>query len=740
MAKSRTKKDPFPKEIKAAPKPSDKFVDAAAMMKGWAPASETLDRIESVRTVFPKFNEATKVGGLPVRRITTVHGPTHGGKANDLDSKILTPRGWRRFGDLKPGDIVTGKNGKPTTVTGFYLQGEREMFRVTMSDGGSTITCGEHLWFTTTRAERNRGRYVRGPRPDRKRVPTGECGQGSVKTLFEIMKDELGTHEIPTVEPVEFEPIKELVVHPYVLGLLLGDGILYSTSIRLANPEPDIRMRFAELQHPDDTARELSDPMLLSVVREGTRGCSRLLEGIRMLNLDGKRSHNKFIPKRYLMASIEDRIELLRGLIDSDGHVHEWGTVVEYTTISDALAGQVVDLVRGLGGHAACKWRTTQYTDKEGNSVDGKPSARIMIRFNDDLVPVSSEKHLARWRRSKEQYYRTITGIESAGLRECACISVDADDHLYVTDDHIVTHNTAFVLGLVKSFVDAGHVGGYVDAEFTLGQEFADEIVQDLESKPNFVAHRPASYEETIAMCDEFLKGVAELRKDHPEIKSILVIDSINKLTPKRELDKLLKEKGEKGAAEMTKGHQGRYRAAVNQAWLDHMTPLVARADCALVLIAQEREDPDADAWARDTFKVKGGAALGYDSSLMLRVLKSSPVFEGSEKTNDKIIGFKHNVKIWKSKVGHMVGRFTLASFHLSNGRVSPMGLDTARDAIEMGKELDIIKGAGAWIQYRKNKWNGTNKAVKKLAESPEILAALLDDIATAIDKKAGRG
>lgn len=68
------------------------------------------------------------------------------GKAQPLDARILTPDGWRRMGEIKVGDLVTGSDGKPTRVTGVYPQGEREVFRVTFSDGATTECCDEHLW------------------------------------------------------------------------------------------------------------------------------------------------------------------------------------------------------------------------------------------------------------------------------------------------------------------------------------------------------------------------------------------------------------------------------------------------------------------------------------------------------------------------------------------------------------------------------------------------------------------
>lgn len=312
---------------------------------------------------------------------------------------------------------------------------------------------------------------------------------------------------------------------------------------------------------------------------------------------------------------------------------------------------------------------------------------------------------------------------------------------------HGPTHGgkTAFVLGCVKSFVDRGYLAGYVDAEHALGRGFAQEMVADLNSHQNFLAVRPNNYEETIERVDSFLDKAAKVREKFPDHKSILVVDSINKLVPKRELSKFLKAGNvdKKGAEEMTKGHHGRYRAALNQAWLDHLTPKVAKAECAMLIIAQERDDTS-DPYFKN-FKVKGGAALLFDASLVIRVMKGKPVYLkavsnlSSAEKNSAICGFSHKVRIWKSKVAHMDGRHTDSIFHLSNGKLCTAGLDTARDAVHVGLGMGLVKKSGSWLTIGRKRVQGESKAVQYLSNSPEVLDSLLDRIADKLDKIEGR-
>lgn len=320
-----------------------------------------------------------------------------------------------------------------------------------------------------------------------------------------------------------------------------------------------------------------------------------------------------------------------------------------------------------------------------------------------------------------------------------------------ITTVHGPTHGgkTAFVLGLLRSFLDGGHVGALVDAEHATGFEFVEELLGgDVSARDNFYALRPSSYEETIEAVNMLLAQLQSSRLLVPDAKAIIAVDSINKLVPSRELKEMLAnlnedgqaKRGKKGsgADQLAKGHWGRGRAALNQSWLDHIVPKLHKAACALVLIAQEREE-EPDWGSKPDIKVKGGAALLFDSSLLVRVSKAEPLYESSERDEEKIIGFRHRARIWKSKVGHMDGRHSDCVFHLSNGRFAPAGFDTARDAVYVAKNLGVLQVSGTWLAWRKQRWQGENKAVVKLSENRDQLVELLNDVHVAIDKQEGR-
>lgn len=297
---------------------------------------------------------------------------------------------------------------------------------------------------------------------------------------------------------------------------------------------------------------------------------------------------------------------------------------------------------------------------------------------------------------------------------------------------HGPTHGgkTSFVFGLMKSFLVGDHVAAYVDAEHSTPQEFAEEMLGNLAGRDRFFGSRPKTYEETIDAVNDFLEMMAEARKSSPETKSIVVIDSINKLTPERELNNVLKNGGE----EVSKGHAGRYRAAVNQAWLNHLSPRLKPAGCAMVFIAQEREGSGDEPWAPDGgVEIKGGQALSFDASFLIRVSKAMPMRDPALVTKEapkgEIIGFQHRVRIYKSKVSHMDGAFSDCAFHFSNGKSTPAGFDTQRDALHVAKKLGIVQLNGSWLSWNKRRWQGEMKAASWLAGEPAVLAELLNDI-----------
>lgn len=360
------------------------------------------------------------------------------GKAQPLDATILTPKGFKPMGQIKVGDLVIGGDGIPHKVLGVYPQGKKPVFKVGMSDGTSTRCCMEHLWFTQTRNERRKNHA------------------GSVKALSDIQatlyRGDGGkkNHVIPTLKPVKFEQpwskTLPLPFHPWLLGALLGDGSLTRESVLFSKPEHDVQQKVLRLLPDGDVGTVIGmDVRIKRKVRDSMPSETRQL--LNALGLNGN-SETKFIPVPYLLASPGDRLEMLRGLLDTDGFVS--GPSVEFSTSSQQLADDVAFLVRSLGGICSSSSRIPKYTHN-GLKKDGLRSWRMQIWFEDpSVVPVSSEKHLRKLRLDTRHVHRSIESITPDGEEECQCIMVDSEDHLYVTDEFIVTHNTALCMNIAE--------------------------------------------------------------------------------------------------------------------------------------------------------------------------------------------------------------------------------------------------------------------------------------------------
>jgi phosphate starvation-inducible protein PhoH and related proteins len=364
------------------------------------------------------------------------------GRANSVDSPVLTPDGFRPIGALAVGDLVIGSNGEPTPVLGVYPQGEKDMYRLTTQDGGSVLCSGDHLWSVTTRDDRRRGKPYRV-------LETREM-IGNLRANH-YHRYELPMHSAPVCFPHQPVPID-----PYALGLLLGDGSMAGTTTP-SFTTTDIELAW-ELQRrlPGVQARprhrgqyllsQLTSPWASTALMENP-----LTGAARQLGLSGTRSTTKFVPELYLYNSANVRLAVLQGLLDTDGGpVTQRGRTcrVQYTTVSPRLRDDVIFLIRSLGGVAYTRVRSA--AGRAPHLVEGRP---VHHRHDAYIIDIRLPEGIEPFRliRKREKYnaeggggrpMRFIESIEPAGTAEAVCISVAAADSLYTTEDFLLTHNT----------------------------------------------------------------------------------------------------------------------------------------------------------------------------------------------------------------------------------------------------------------------------------------------------------
>jgi len=360
-------------------------------------------------------------------------------KAQPLDAKVLTPTGWRRMGDLAVGDLVISASGASTEILGVYPQGDRQVYRVTFNDGGSTECDADHLWLTQTQYERNNERrYLSRNGSDAPRADFWNV-RATSEIAATLTSRGGANHCVPVAGAARFEP-RQVTVHPWLLGALLGDACLRETSIVFSTVDDWMLQRVRETAPAGlrlrQTAEGGCDYSLTMTGRKGGNGpgSNPLLAALRGYQLLGKRSWEKAVPRDYLFNSIDVRLSVLRGLMDTDGTVGS-NSGPSFTTTSSQLAADVLHLVRSLGGvarTATCK-------------TAGRLAYRLTITMPDGVNPFSLPRKAARvTSKGPRAARRYIIGVEPVGTKAMQCIAIAHPSRLYITDDFIVTHNTRF--------------------------------------------------------------------------------------------------------------------------------------------------------------------------------------------------------------------------------------------------------------------------------------------------------
>lgn len=355
------------------------------------------------------------------------------GKAMDLNSLISTPDGWVRMGDIKIGDDVHDRFGGTSIVTGIYPQGKKELYKITFNDNSSANCCIEHLWRVRdkNRRQRNGGWTVKSTKDILDFGINNKISPSRSKTN---RKPSL-KWEIPVADAVYF-PESKFIIEPYILGALIGDGYMCGETVEISIPDHQLQIK-ENIEHKLPTEFKLYEDRTAvcpqyRFTRNHSVGENILKSEIKRLKLNVK-SGCKFIPVSYLKSSIEQRIELLKGLMDTDGSCDRNRT--NYHTTSKKLASNIVELVQSLGGIA----KINIYDRKSENK-----SIEYRVNIKTSFCPFTLEDKSIQWiPMKKNRISRYISKIEPLGFEvEQQCISVSCPDHTYLTNNYIVTHNT----------------------------------------------------------------------------------------------------------------------------------------------------------------------------------------------------------------------------------------------------------------------------------------------------------
>jgi hypothetical protein len=353
-------------------------------------------------------------GGLAKGELGVILAPFGVGKAGPNSSKIYTPNGFTTYGEIKTDDLVIGSNGKSQKVIGVYPQGKKEIFKVSFNDDTFTYCCKEHLWFVTT-----------------------ENNEKKVISTEEIINNFNQEYVVPIVKPIEFFE-KEVNIHPYVFGLLINNKNKNISVIDLKDVEliSKINSYHETIVNTYFLDVEVDDVLV-----------KKEMKTIKILYIDDeisafKLAENRTIPDKYLYNSLENRIQLLQGILDGYGTCLENGKI-KLQLNSKTLAKDVRDLVLSLG--MMC------------NLVSLNDEHELLIEpINNGFSLFTVKEKLKNIKFNDNQYKKYITEISFSHSEEATCIMVENNDHLYVTDDYILTHNTTMITKLANTAMNEG--------------------------------------------------------------------------------------------------------------------------------------------------------------------------------------------------------------------------------------------------------------------------------------------
>lgn len=387
-------------------------------------------------------------------------GAAGGSKALALDTKLATPSGWSTMGEIQVGDFVFGDDGKPCKVLAVSdVFVEHECYKVTFDDGSEIVADAGHLWATKTesmrtmevrrteefRKARREKRPARGKNPVARKLGGGIWPTKPAPSAIEITTEQMRksvvvgktrrriNHSIDNAKPLEI-PEAKLPIHPYVLGCWLGDGSSYRPHFTVGDDEL--------IKHLEDS--QLRMHKLKGKYAWGT-DYNYLAPHLKSLGLIG----NKHIPPIYLRSSHAQRLDLLQGLLDTDGTATKEGKV-QFCNCNENIARGVFELAASLGLKPSMRLRPSSLYGKEC-------TPHWLVQLTTDKPVFRLSRKLARLAEKSRptQLRRFVVSVEPVESVPVRCIAVDSPSHLYLAGPSMIpTHNSDSLLLAALQYVD----------------------------------------------------------------------------------------------------------------------------------------------------------------------------------------------------------------------------------------------------------------------------------------------
>lgn len=368
------------------------------------------------------------------------------GKALLNSTKIPTTEGWKKVGDIKEGDYLFDRFGKPTKVLKIYPQAKpQQVYKITFKSGRIAECSGDHLWsYYSNGNDKHPNRLITATTKEILENPKGlRNNQGAFRW------------SVPIIEPVQYTE-KKYSITPYVMGLILGDGSFRYNQTQKAfsfsSADEELvqsiqeQMKYFSYKKSSDlnynwTFKSKYEDHENVWVEDILKDYPELWQA---------KSEDKFIPDEYLFGSVQQRFDLLAGLLDTDGSIDEKGRV-GFTTVSPKLRDNLIELCESLGMN--CSYGIDKRAEKysTGECYD----IHIQARKEDKIRMFKLKRKLNRAynylnnnKRSERKDRDSIVSIEPTDRYEdMTCFYVDNIEHLFAMNNFIVTHNTRGMVG-----------------------------------------------------------------------------------------------------------------------------------------------------------------------------------------------------------------------------------------------------------------------------------------------------
>lgn len=357
------------------------------------------------------------------------------GKALDINTPIPTFEGWKLMKDIKTGDKVFDENGNICNVVATTdVMYNHNVYAVKFDDGSIINADENHLWLTSTIASRA-SKHKIGLRDKIRindyRTQTHKRINDNVLTTKQILETlyvkENTNHSIQLSKPLNLPNIT-LPINPYVLGVWLGDGTACDGSLT----SNDIEVIY-NIQKRGYVVRKQNKKYGYGIL-----GLNKQLRENNLLK-------NKHIPLIYLRGSVEQRLELLRGLMDTDGTISSSG-LSSFDNINKQLVDNVYELLCSLGikPHKIIKM----------SKINGKECGlTYRLNFTTSLPIFSLQRKKQRLpiKTSKVTKNRYIVSIDKIDSVPVKCIMVDSPNHLYLCGKSMIpTHNSQILNSILS--------------------------------------------------------------------------------------------------------------------------------------------------------------------------------------------------------------------------------------------------------------------------------------------------